>query len=181
MFPVNCIHSIDLVWLFGCQFLRYIEHLFHCEIFCIVDGMQIVWVILHHEYRGLQCRRHKHSPYHRMFITVFCCIFWGLVLPLSHLIIHSMQEWPGFWRHFWFWFGVRIHVIVFNNESVRVLCVYDRSLLRRPGFINVPFWAAWWVCLYNGSPRSFMLLSLRVQRRLTFMSGFPRAFWCSRR
>ena len=29
-------------WLFGYQFLRYVEHLFHCEIFCIFDGMEIV-------------------------------------------------------------------------------------------------------------------------------------------
>ena len=66
MFPVNCIHSIDLVWLFGYQFLRYVEHLFHCEIFCIFDGMATVWVILPHEYRCLECSRHKHSAYHRM-------------------------------------------------------------------------------------------------------------------
>ena len=38
--------------------------LFHCEIDpCIFDGMPIVWVILLHEYRCFQCRRHKHSPY----------------------------------------------------------------------------------------------------------------------
>ena len=36
---------MDLVWLFGYQFLRYVEHLFHCEI-CVFDGMPIVWVIL---------------------------------------------------------------------------------------------------------------------------------------
>ena len=30
--PVNCIHSIDLVWLFGYQLFRNVEHLFHCEI-----------------------------------------------------------------------------------------------------------------------------------------------------
>ena len=150
--------------------------------------MHIVWVILHHEYRCLQCRRHKHSPYHRMVVAVFCRIFWGLVLPLSHLIIHPVQEWSGFQRHFWFCFGVRIHLIVFNNVSVRVLCGYNRSLrsifhqfirfplLRRPSFINIPCWVAWWVCVYNGSPRSIMLLSLRAQRNLTFVSGFHLAF-----
>ena len=56
-----------------------------------------------------------------MFVAVFFCIFWGLVLPRSHLIIHLVSEWSGFQRHFWFCFGVRIHLIVFNNESVRVL------------------------------------------------------------
>ena len=80
VFPVNWTHSIDLVWLFGYLFLRYVEHLFHCEIFCIFDGMPIVWEILHHQYRCLQCRRHKHSLYHRMlsFVASFenCfCLF----------------------------------------------------------------------------------------------------------
>ena len=27
-----------------------------------------------------------------MFVAVFRCIFWGLVLPLPHLIIHPVQE-----------------------------------------------------------------------------------------
>ena len=96
VFPDYCFHSIDLIWLFGYQFFRFVEHLFHCEIFCIFDGMPIVWAILHHEYRCLQCRRQKHSPHHRMFVAVFRCIFWGLVLPLPHLIIHPVQEWSGF-------------------------------------------------------------------------------------
>ena len=49
-------------------------------------------------------------------------------------------------------------------------------LLRRPSFINVPFWVAWWVRVYNGSPRSIVLLSLRTQRSLTFVSGFHPGF-----
>ena len=92
--PIS-IHSINLIWLWDYQLFRNVEHLFHCEIFCIFDGMPIVWVILHHEYRCSQCWRHKHSPYHRMFVAVFCCIFWGLFLPLLHLIIHPAQEWSG--------------------------------------------------------------------------------------
>ena len=55
------VFSMDLVWLFCYQFLRYVQLLFHCEIICIFDGMQIAWVILAHEYRCLQCRRHIHS------------------------------------------------------------------------------------------------------------------------
>ena len=35
------------------------------------------------------------SPYHRVFVAVFRCIFWGLVLPLSHLTNHPVQEWSG--------------------------------------------------------------------------------------
>ena len=57
--------------------------------------MPFVWVILLHEYRCLQRRRHKHSPYHRVFVAVFCCIFWRLALPRSHLINHPAQEWSG--------------------------------------------------------------------------------------
>ena len=83
--------------------------------------------------------------------------------------------------------GVRIHLLI-NKKSIRVLCEYNRSpcsifnqfirfpLLRRPNFINIPFWAAWWESVHNGSSRSMMLLSSRAQRKLTFMSGFPRSF-----
>ena len=73
--PINCFHSIDLIWLFGYQFLRCVEHLFYCEIFCTFDGMPIVWVILLHEYRYLQCWRQIHSPYYKLFFAVFCCTF----------------------------------------------------------------------------------------------------------
>ena len=62
-FQVNCLHSIDLIWMFGHQFFGYVEHLFHCHIFWILDGIPIVWVILLHAYRCLQCWRHEHSPY----------------------------------------------------------------------------------------------------------------------
>ena len=83
-FQTNCFHSIDLT-LFTHQFRWCVEHLFHCEIFCILDGMPIVWVILSNEYRWLQCWRHEHFPYHRMFFVVFCCFFWGLVLPCNFI------------------------------------------------------------------------------------------------
>ena len=58
VFRMNSFHSIGLIWLFGYQFFRYVKHLFRCEIFCISHGLPIVWVILHHEYRCLQCWRH---------------------------------------------------------------------------------------------------------------------------
>ena len=38
----------------------------------------------------------------------------------------------------------------------------------------------WWVSVRNRSPCSLMLLVPRAQRKMTFMSGFPWAFWCSR-
>ena len=97
-----------------------------------------------------------------------------------------------FYRHLWFCFDVWIRIIVSNNESVRVLFEQNKSpcsnfhqfiifpLLRRPILLNIPFWAAWWVSVFNKSPCSVMLLSSQARRRLTFMSGFPRAFWCNR-
>ena len=94
VFPTNCFQSRDLI-LLRHQSCRYVEHLFHCEIFCILDGMPTVWVILSHEYRWFQCWRHEHSPYHRMFFAVFCNINWRSFLPFSHLIIHPIQEWSG--------------------------------------------------------------------------------------
>ena len=75
---INCFYSKDLIWLFGYQFLRYVEHPFHCEIFCLFDGMPILWRILLHEYK--------------MFVALLSCIFCGLCLPFSHMIIHPVQE-----------------------------------------------------------------------------------------
>ena len=65
-----------------------------------------------------------------------------------------------------------------NNGSPRsIVHQFIRlPLLRRPSFINVPFWVAWWVCAYNGSPRPIVFLCLQAPRRLIFMSGFPQAF-----
>ena len=52
------------------------------------DGMQIVWVIRLHEYRCLQCKRHAHSPNHRMFVAVFRCIFLRIAFA-SFALDHS--------------------------------------------------------------------------------------------
>ena len=101
------IFSLHRFHLVRNQFRRYVERLFHCEIFCILDGMPIVWVILHHEYRWFQCWRHEHSPYQKiMFFAVFCNIHWRAFLPFSHLIIHPIQEWSGSYRQIWFCFVV---------------------------------------------------------------------------
>ena len=64
-------------------------------------------------------------------------------------------------------------------------------LWRRPSFINIQFWAAWWVCVNNGSVRSFRanngfpVLSYfsACELRGLWLSClvFPQAFWCSRR
>ena len=133
-----------------------------------------------------------------MFFTVFRCIFWGVVQHLSHSIIHSVQEWSGLQRKIWFCDGAGIHIIVINNLSVRALCeqtgwlfIYDSPssycqhfirfpLWRRPCFVSIPFWEAWWGNVLYKSPRSWLLLSPRTLKYSTFISGFPRSFWCDK-
>ena len=64
-------------------------------------------MILSHEYRYFQCRRHKHSPYHRMFVTVLCCIFedWSWIfrtrsftLCKNDLDINDMSDSATVWE-----------------------------------------------------------------------------------
>ena len=145
--------------------------------------MQIVWVILPHEYRCLQCGRHKHSTSHRVFVAVFRCIFWGLVLPLSHLIVHPVQEWSGFWRHFWYCFGARIHLIVFNNESVCVPCEYngfapffDARCIARPNLFIISFDFA----VTLSSPESSCVLfdiAMYLLKELTWLMLYKHKRW----
>ena len=48
-------------------------------------------------------------------------------------------------------------------------------------FLSVfPFWVIWWASAHYRSLRSWLLLIPRAQRYLTFISGLPRSFWCSR-
>ena len=133
-----------------------------------------------------------------MFVAVLHCIIRRLVQYLPHSIIHPVQEWSGFLRHFWFCFVVRIHLIVINNKSVRVLCEQTRwlfrnkspcshfhqfirfPLLRRPLLVSIPFWVVWWTSAHYRSPRSWLLLIPRAQRYVTFRFGVHRAFRCSR-
>ena len=153
---------------------------------CIFDGMQIVWVILSHEYRCFQCWRHKHSPNHRTFVDVLHCSFWRTVQHLSQSIIYSVQEWSWSYRKVRFCGGVRVHII--DDKLVRYgshrTCVrhFTRSPhLRRPLVVNVPFWVVWWASGQYGFPRTCLLHIKRAQRYvLTFRFGFQRAFWCNR-
>ena len=133
-----------------------------------------------------------------MFVTILHGICWRLVQHLSHSTIHPVQEWTWLQRKVWLCGAVRVHIIVINNKPVRVLsektgwlfthkslrsCFqhYIRfRLLRRPLFVNIPFWVVWWAGAHHKSHRSWLLLIPRAQRYLTFRSGFPRAFWCSR-
>ena len=51
---------------------------------------------------------------------------------------------------------------------------------RRPCFVNIPFWVAWWGNVLYKSHRSWLLLSPRTLKYSTFISGFPRSFWCDK-
>ena len=91
---INCFHSIDLI-LFGHQFGRYVEHLFHCEIFLYSWWNANCLTNSSHEYSWFHYYRHEHSPYHRMFFSVFHHIRRRSFLSVPHLIIHPIQEWSG--------------------------------------------------------------------------------------
>ena len=120
MSPIYFTCSIDLVWLFGLNFQI-------CRTSVSLWDFQYLWW-------GATCLSNSSTMnpdacnvediviHITEFVAVFCCIFWELVLPLAHLIIHPVQEWSRFLRHFWVCFGVRIHLIAFNSDSVRVWC-----------------------------------------------------------
>ena len=54
------------------------------------------------------------------------------------------------------------------------------STLEKTILVSIPLWVTWWASVFNKTPCSLMLIIPRAQSLLTFMSGFPRAFWCSR-
>ena len=143
MFPVNCLQSLDLI-LFGHQICRYVEHLFHCEIFSVLDGMLIVWVILSHEYCWFQSYRHEHSPYHRMFFVVFCNLHRRSFLSFPHLIIHPTTVAIMF-RPLQWWIAValllfesRQRVSPFYHPSIHQLSTLEKTkLCHRPTLSNV--------------------------------------------
>ena len=170
--------------------------------FIVRSSVPNVCLILLHEYRCLQCGRHEHSPYHRMFFAVLCCIYWGLFFFAFFVLDRSSCA-----RMIWIITTIlilflrlqwRIDALLLEGKQ-RVSPFYHPSIhqvstLENTNFLsNVPFWVAWWVFVYSGSAlvtrvpanngfsRSIVLLSLRTQRTLTFVSGLPRAFWCSRR
>ena len=139
------------VWLFGNHFLRYVEHLFRFKIFSIFDGMQIVWVMVLHEYCWFHGYRHEHSPYHRMFFAVFCNIHRRSCVSLPHLIVHPVQEWSGLHWQFYFCF------IISNDELLLWPCpfyhpsIHQISTLEKTKFYQRSFWEACWVRAFNES------------------------------
>ena len=141
------------------------------------SGMQIVWVILSHERRCFQCRRHKHSPNHRTFVNVLHWIFWRTVQHLSQSVVHSVQEWTWFWRKVRFCDGVRVHIIIDDKLVVdgspracsRQFTRFPH--LRRPLVVIVPFWGVWWASQHYGYLFAAHLTSSEV------LSDFQ--IWCS--
>ena len=133
--PTNCFQSWDLI-LFGHQFRRYVEHLFHCEVFGILDGMPIVCVILSHEYRWFQCHRHEHCPYQqKMFFSIFCNIrdSFSVFFALDHSPLSRMM-WilttiPILFRRFQWWIAVAL--LLFDG-SIQFAPFFREVLPRSP-------------------------------------------------
>ena len=95
---------------------------FHREIFCNFDGMQIVWVILHHEYRCLQCWKQKNHQITECSSLSSVCIFEDWSLNLSHFD-HPL-------------FALSEHQFVIEDdeaESESELSLGSRSFLHRGG------------------------------------------------
>ena len=122
-----------------------------------------------------------HSPCARMI--------W---IPTTNLILLRRLQW---------WIAValllfegRQLVSPFYHPSIHQISTLEKTkLCHRPTLSQYPFWVAWWVCFFNESvalvtgvtadnrfPHSIVHLSLRTQKTLTFLSGFPRAFWWSK-
>ena len=172
VFPVNCFHSIYLIWLLGYQFLRFVEHLFHCEIFCISNGMPMVCVILHHEYRCFQWWRHEQ-------FTISQNVLRCLLLHLLRIFFafFALDRSPCA-RMIWIRTTILIPFCVFNDELMRSTLRANNGshrsiihqsirfqLLRRPIFSNVPFWVGWWVFVCSGS--------VALVTRVPATTGFP--------
>ena len=152
------------------------------------DGMQILWAVLLHEYRCLQCIRHEHSPCHWVFVAVFHWIVWGLVLNLSPCarMIQILTTFLILLRcknssyRFQYWIcpcAVRIQqVAVFYLPSMHQISSLEKTKPHQHSILSSLMSKR-----QNGSPCFQMLLIPWAQRKLTFISGFPRACWRSRR
>ena len=198
IFATNCFQSRDLI-LFRHQSCRYVEHLFQCEVFCIRDGMLIVWVIPSHEHRS------------------FCFIVSNdkLLWPCSSLRDHNGLP-RSITRYYFVHNGLRCSIVLgllMKETWLGLACLSPRGhnglprsithrsvsfpLLRRPSLVIIPLWVAcwegafnrlfmiivrrgFWVAAHNGFPPSILSLSFRTWGTLTFITSFPRTFWCRR-
>ena len=130
---------------------------------CIRDGMTIVQVILLHEYGWFQCYRHEHSPYHGMFLLVFCNIFHRRsFLSFPHLIIHPTQEWSRFHWDFWFCFIVSNDKLLWPYFSLGDHNGLPRSIMK-------------FFLIRNGLPRSIVLGLLMKETWLGLVCLSPRS------
>ena len=57
-----------------------------------------------------------------MFAAVLCCIFWRLVLPLSHSMIHLVQKWS------WLYRKVRFRLMTEQGDLLLTQLQYKRTL-----------------------------------------------------
>ena len=130
---------------------------------CVFDGMWIVWVILSHEHRCFQCRKHKHSPKRRTFVNVLHWIFWRKVQHISQSSFPLFRNECDLREKVRFCGGVRVHI---NIDDQLVIYGSPRNCsrhftrfphLRRPLVVNVPFWVVWWASAQYGSPRTCLL------------------------
>ena len=172
---------MNLIGLLRSQFLRNVEHLFQCEIFSIFNGMPIVWVILLHEYRCLHNAEDIHNHHITESLSLSSVTFfenrfclrrtWSFTLFKNDLDPHDNSNSAS------------------AKEFVSLVSTVNRSAgceqttgptLEKTKFYQCSILSGLMSVPNNGSPLSVVLLSLQTQRALTFVSGLPRAFWCSR-
>ena len=175
IFPINCFHSID-------------SHLVQ-EIFWILDGTLIVWVILYHENKCLQCWKHEYSPfYKKCFFVVFCNIHRKSFYPRMIWILTTS---PILFRRLQWWIAVALLLVdgsqrdsPFNHPSIYQLSTLEKTMLcHRPTLssgLNMKFWQI--VC-GDGQARFLGRCPQRVARSITprtlnFITSLPWAFWC---
>ena len=181
------------VWLFRYQFLRCIEHLFHCEIFCFFDGVYTVWLFLHHENRDA-CNVEVTNIHHiteclsLSFVHLMKVGTASFALDRSFTLCKNDLDLNGISDSA----SVSEFILSFSTMNLSVCCATYTGLHVLTSINSSDFhsWEdqcvsafhsglAWWVSVFNKSPCSLMLLSSQALRKLTFMSCFPRTLWCS--
>ena len=131
------------------------------------NGLTIVQVILSHEYCWFHCNSHKHSPNHRMFLSIFCNI-WNSFRSFSHLIIHPVREWSWFHWHFKFCLIVSNDKLLWPCFSLRINIGSLRSFTR-------------YYLIQKGMRGSIMLSFLVRETWLGFLCRSPRSYIGSHR
>ena len=163
--PLTCI---------GHQFRRYVEHLLHCEIFRILDGMLVVWVFPPHEYWWFLFNTWTFS----MSQNVFRCllshslkiVFAFFALPKMVWILTTN---PILFRRLQWWIAVPLLLI----EGKQRVSPFYRDFLLLPKWRtcvhegNVDQTS---VLLFEGKQRGFHhFISFPLLRRPSFVSSHP--------